>query len=217
MKKLVFSLLFTLIFSLNASQALASTYGPYDEPEPSPDILIDKKVGVPYTISDGKTEYTYYDNLSTTDHRFKEKDYVFFYVRVKNISDETLEDVVIRDYRPDYIDLIEDPGYRDGEDIVIKVGTLVSGEEKIYYIKGRVVDDARLTLSTNISCVTNRVKASNDDVSDEDSSQLCLEKNVTTETPTTTIPSTGAAENVLALAFSGVGIYFGRKLRKTNV
>jgi uncharacterized repeat protein (TIGR01451 family) len=129
-----------IIFLMAAGQVSAGQYGPYEGKKPAPGISVDKKVGLPHTATKGgQTEYTYVDNLTSADRRFGPQEYVFFEIKVRNTSKVRLDDVVVRDYVPAYVELFENPGTFDGKDVVLKVGTLQPGEEKVYIFKARIM------------------------------------------------------------------------------
>ena len=224
MKNIAFILAVITVFLLCVASVSTDAYGSYEGEQPSLDILIDKEVGVPQTTKGGKLEYIYVDNLTTRDHRFSPFDTVFFRIKVKNTSDQNLQDVVITDFPPEFVELFENPGTKDGSNLVIKVGDLKADEEKEYIVKARIFEQAKLPADKGLFCVVNRVRVeAKNNVSDEDTAQLCVEKEVGAGTPTSPgvkggapkkVPAAGAEHGVLLMGLSGLLSYVGLKLRK---
>ena len=217
MKKSVLSALIFALYLVAAGQVFADQYGPYEGKKPSPDISVDKKVGLPQTTTKGgEVTYGFVDNLTSGDRRFSPQEYLFFEVKVKNTSDATLENVVVRDFALDYVDLYENPGNFDSRDIVLKVGTLKAGEEKTYILKGRVKAQSDLPVDKGILCTVNKVRASNDKVADEDTAQFCIERNVTAVNPPVTIPKAGPEHGLLIMISAASSALAGLRLRKAR-
>ena len=202
MKQVVLVLLAVALLLANAVAVQADTYEP---DEPSKNILIDKMVGEPRDVDDA-VDYHYVDNLGSDDHLFSPSDYVWFKLRVKNTSNTMLEDVVVKDYAPAYFTL--------DEDSTINAGDFEAGEEKIYYIRGRIhgSDDA----PKGTTCVTNKARAEADGVSDEDTAQFCFTQPGGETKGVTTIPSTGPEDSLLVAWIATLLGYFGLKLRKAS-
>ncbi len=217
MKNLGILGLTVMIFLIAAGQAHAGQYGPYDGKKPSLAITVDKKVGLPQnTTKGGQTEYAYVDNLTSADRRFVPQEHVFFQIKVKNTSKVHLDNVVLRDYAPAYVELFENPGSFDGKDTVLHVGTLQPGEEKEYIFKGRIVAYNQLPADKGVVCTTNKVRASNDKVADEDTAQFCIEKTVTSVNPPTDIPKTGPEHGILIMVSALGSAITGLKLRRSR-
>jgi len=217
MKNLYVFGLTVLVFLMAAGHVSAGQYGPYEGKKPTPGISVDKRVGLPHnTTKGGQVEYTFVDNLTSGDRKFAPQEYVFFEIRVRNTSKVQLNDVVLRDYAPAYVELFENPGSFDGKDIVLNVGTLNAGEEKVFMFKGRIVAYNQLPSDKGIICTVNKVRASNDKVADEDSSQFCIEKTVTSVNPPTNIPHTGPEHGILIMLSAAGSALAGLKLRKSR-
>ena len=214
----------TVFFSLALfPKAALAQYGQY-QPGPSYSILIDKLVGVP-SSSNGSLTYNYVDNLGLSDYKFKPENYVFFKVKIKNTSSVKLENLVIKDTAPSYIDLFDEPGTFDASTrvLTINVGSLEAGAEKEYIVRTRVMTADKLPATDGTVCVTNAVTASNDKVSDSDNAQLCIEKAIQGASyPTTApiaaskIPSAGPEYSLAILGLSGLIGALGIRLRKIN-
>lgn len=221
MKKIAISLALVLLFLSTSRSVLAQSY----EGPKSYAIIIDKLVAVP-TAAGSETVYNYVDNLGVNDFKFKADNIVFFKLKVKNTSNVTLDNVIVKDYAPSYVDLFENPGTYDSATriLTINVGSLGVNEEKEYIVRARVTSAGNLPIDNGTVCTMNRAIASNDKVSDEDTAQLCIEKTVLGKTtvitstvpPVTKIPSTGPEAGVLILSISGTLGYVGLKLRRTQ-
>lgn len=216
MKKLscVFAAL-AAIFLLLSSKVDAQ-YGQYGQPTPSQSILIDKMVGRPdsSTTKGGLTNVEYVDNLTPSDTRFKPNQDVYFRLKVKNTSNIGQTNVTVRDYFPSYVSPVEGPGSYDDNSrmITFNAGNFSPDEEKVYFIRVRLVGQNLMPADKGLFCLINRATASNDNVSDEDTSQFCVEKQVT---DVVKVPQAGPEMGVLLMggemAMLGLGLYLKKK------
>ncbi|MCL4374485.1 DUF11 domain-containing protein [Patescibacteria group bacterium] len=180
-------------------------YGQYTPP--SLGILVDKWVGVPInTTKGGVTDYQYVDNLSTSDAKYAPGQAVPFKIKVKNTSNVNLYNVTVTDYLPGYLQPLEGPGNYDSNarTISFSAGDFAPGEEKYYYMKMQVYGTSQLPSDKGLFCVVNKVRAYNDQVSDDDTAQLCIEKQVSIP-PGKPVPQAGP-EMGLALLGGEVGL-----------
>ncbi|MFA5137015.1 MAG: hypothetical protein WC489_06540 [Patescibacteria group bacterium] len=185
MKRLLISLtLLAAIFSLQTSAVFADygQYGQYGQPSPSQSILIDKFVGKPdgAVTKGGVATVQYVDNLTPSDVRFKPGNEVLFRLKVKNTSSVTLSNVVVKDFVPAYVEPIEGPGTYDANTRVISfdAGSFAPNEEKTYDMKMQLVAQDKMPSDKGLFCLTNKGQAYNEAVSDEDTAQFCVEKEV---------------------------------------
>lgn len=197
-----------LAVSVAATPASAQSYGTNN---PTESITIDKAVTRP-----GTDEYV--DNLSVSDVRFSPNQDIWFRMIVKNTSDRDLNNVRIVDTMPQYVDLIE--GSLDQN-----IGTLKAGEEKTIYLKGHSVDQDALPTDRGVICLLNKATvtaertSTSGTVSDEDSAQFCIEKQVNAESGTTTVtkvPAAGMPMGVALFALQAAGIALGVALKKLS-
>lgn len=207
--------LIVAIFLLSASLSnVVAQYGQYQTP-PSFNIVIDKMVARPDTITKGGT-VTYVDNLTTLDTRYAPSQDVWFRLSVKNTSNSTLTSVVVKDFLPGEVDYVEGASSFDGTSntFIINAGDFAVNEEKVYFIKARVKSQDKLPAEKGLWCVVNRSEARNDKAFDEDSAQFCIEKQVL-----------GGATEVPAAGPAGFGLFYGLtsliglvglRLRKTS-
>ncbi|MGB9883429.1 MAG: hypothetical protein ACPLRN_02855 [Microgenomates group bacterium] len=216
MKKylITFTVLFFLMLSvLGATSNVSAQYGQYGGETPSYSILVDKMVGKPGT-SDDATKYTYVDNLSVSDPRFAPGQLVFFKIKIKNTSTKKLVGMEVRDTIPSYLEPIEGPGSYNASthEIVWNAGDFDIDQEKTFYLKMKVASQASLPADKGLMCVVNFVKATSANAYDDDTSQLCIEKQVQ---GVSKVPSAGPELGMLVLAgnllTAGVGIYLRKK------
>lgn len=190
-------------------------YGQYGQTTPSQSILIDKQVGKPVgTTKGGITQIEYVDNLTLSDTRFKPGAEVNFRIRVKNTSSVSLEAVTVTDTVPSYIEPIEGPGTYNASTRIISfdAGNFAPNEEKVYFLKTQLYGQDKLPSDRGLMCITNYVKAYNNVVSDDDTAQFCLEKEVL---GVKQAPKAGPELNFLVLASQmgllGVGVLIKKK------
>ena len=172
-------------------------YGQYGSNTPSHSISLDKMVSSNASVdSNGNYSGDFTDNLSSTDYRFKPESAVTFKLTVKNTSEEDLNNVTIKDFLPDYVTSVNTGAIGDNvtfdsnaNTIYIPVGDLSANESKTYYVQVKTAAQNNLPADKSIICVTNNSTAYADDTpSNSDSSQFCIEKQVT---GVVTVPSTG--------------------------
>jgi len=205
---------------LNASTVMAgsSQYGQYDGGTPNYSIIVDKMVMTGNQTKGGQEVYV--DNLSPSDPRFAPGAQVIFQVKVKNTSDVSLYNIQVKDILPEWVDAVEGPGDYDGSTRTISwtYPELKSGEGKLEKITVQIKPQDQLPADQGLMCMNNKATAKADNAYDEDTSQFCLEKQVTMTTkggqPIKTTPDAGApllafgALNMLGL---GAGLYLRKK------
>lgn len=210
MKKIIiFSLfVFGFLFSVSTVKAdCVGQYGQYGQPCNSYSMLVDKMV-----LKPGTSDYV--DNLSVSDPRFKPSEYVMFKVTIKNTSTTTFGGMTAKDFVPDYLTPIEGPGTFDATTRTISwdAGSFAVDEQKTFYFKMQVNSQSNLPDNQGLFCLSNRAQAWSNTTTDDDSSQFCIEKQVT---GTTKVPSSGPEMGILLfsgeLALLGAGIYLRKK------
>lgn len=213
--KNTFTLLVLVIsFFALTSSVQADCGGQYNQPCQSYSIIVDKMVGKPGASEDANS-YNYVDNLGTNDPRFNPGQVVFFKVKVKNTSTTKLTSVEVRDSVPSYLEPLEGPGSYNStsRELAWNAGDFEVNEEKTYVLKMRVYSQANLPSDKGLFCVTNFVKASSSGAYDDDTSQLCIEKQVA---GVQKVPSAGPEFGLALLtgqfALLGAGLYLKRKV-----
>lgn len=191
-------------------------YGQYGNCPPSQSILVDKFVGKVTLNKGGFTDIEYTDNMSASDTRFKANDMVAFMIKVKNTSGDTLTNVTVKDFIPSYVNPIEGPGTYDSTNRVISfnAGDFQANEEKVYYFKVQVVPTSAMPNDRGLFCQLNKAQAYNDNASDEDTAQFCIEKQVV---GVTQVPQAGPEMGVLLLSLEaaalGAGLFIKKKIQ----
>lgn len=197
------------------SISVYATDGTYEGPTTTTDILVDKLVARPQGTTEGTTEWEYVDNISSSDHTFSPGNPIFYRVTVKNVSNHSLTNVTIKDYVPSYLEPYEGHGSYDSatREITIAAGDFAADQSKTYTINMRINNADQLPSDQSLLCPINKVKAYNDQVSDEDQAQVCIEKEIPAPTTTTQvteekvtisqaekIPSAGPEENIAMIS-----------------
>jgi len=210
--KLFVALVLTLIYFLTNYSIVSAQYGQYGQPSPAMTILVDKMVAKPSITKGGATNEAtgaiYVDNLSASDSRYKAGQTVFFKIRVKNTSNIKLTNVTLKDFIPSYLETIEGPGTYDANSrtITFNAGDFEANQEKIYYLKTQVAGQNNLPSDKGLFCIVNKAQVSNGSVSDEDTSQLCIEKEVVGAPQ---VPSAGPEMGLVLLMINALGIGVG--------
>jgi len=200
----------TIVFSLLAitPSAYASCGGQYESPCQSYSMLVDKMVLMPGTSN-------YVDNLSVSDPRYKPSEYVMFKVTIKNTSTTTFGGMTAKDFVPNYLTPIEGPGTFDAATRIVSwdAGAFAVDEQKTFYFKMQINSQANLPNDQGLFCLVNRAQAWSNTTTDDDSSQFCIEKQVTVPPK---VPSAGPEMGILLfsgeLLALGTGIYMKYKL-----
>jgi len=207
MKKLfaISAALFSILFFVTSVSA--SCGGQYESPCQSYSLIVDKMVAKPGTEN-------YVDNLSISDPRFAPGQTILFKVTIKNTSTTTFGGMTAKDFVPDYLTPIEGPGTFDSTTRTISwdAGAFAIDEQKAYYFKMQINSLANLPSDKGLFCEVNRAQAWSNTTTDDDSSQFCIEKQVT---GTVKVPSAGPELGTLLLtgelALLGIGIYLKKK------
>lgn len=167
---------------VRADMGVYGQYGQYGQPSPSQSILIDKKVGKPNgaATKGGVVTVEYVDNLTPSDVRYRPGQEVMFQLKVKNTSNVEMTNVTVKDFVPSYMEPIEGPGAFDtaSRTVSFNAGTFRAGEEKVYYVKMKLFGQAQMPADKGLFCLTNKAQAYNNNVSDDDTAQFCIEKEV---------------------------------------
>ena len=169
-------------------------------------LQVNKKVWDP----GGKT---YVDNLvASGTYRFMAGQEVVFQVKIQNVGNTNLDNVVFTDSLPSYLVYISGSMSEN-------LGSLAPGQTIERIIKARVINASQLPLAPSTVCddrTTNFAEAHNPDSSDRDSSRVCVENRVLGKvTPPKVIPSTGPEQLVLlGLGLVGAaGVYLKAKIK----
>lgn len=220
------TILSSVLLPFTTSPVMAQ-YGQYGQPAPVETILVDKQVGkpqfkstVPATTTKGGIVIAptpgaveYVDNLTPSDTRFQPGMNIMFKVRVKNTSSVTINNVMVSDKAPQYMEPIEGPGAYDANTRIISfnAGTFAPNEEKIYYFKMQWAGQNALPADRGLLCASNYVRAYTNNASDDDTAQACVEKQVV---GVKAAPKAGPEMNILLVAGQLGVLGFGLNLKK---
>lgn len=194
-------------------------YGQYGGGAPSYSIVVDKMVAASNAVGTGTKggQPVFVDNLTPADARYAPGDQIEFQIKIRNTSNINLTNVQVQDILPDWLDAAQGPGSYNGstKTITWTYPQLLAGEERTERVVAQVKPQQELPADKGLMCMNNKAVVSADNAYDEDTAQLCVEKQVTMVTtkggqPITQNPEAGApllvigALNLLAL---GAGIY----------
>jgi len=192
------------------SSVSAGCGGQYESPCQSYSMIVDKMVQKPGTSD-------YVDNLSVSDSRYKPGQTVIFKITIKNTSNVTIGELTAKDYVPSYLTPIEGPGSFDSSTRTVtwNGGYFGVDEQKTWYLKMNIDSQANLPADQGLFCLVNKAQAWSNDKTDDDSSQFCIEKQVT---GTTKVPSAGPEMGLIIFSGElfalGTGIYLKKKASK---
>lgn len=169
-------------------------------------IWIDKEVQ-----KRGASEF--YDDLGAADS-FYANDIITFRIKIKNVADETIGNIEVRDKIPDYTEFFSGPGSYDIDkrEIYFEVKDLPVGEIKEDKISVKVVGENDLPADT--TCPSNSVKAHTEEGDYTDNAYFCVRQRILGITP-----PTGANLIAYAVLFlsSGIsGLVLKRKAKSYN-
>jgi len=202
----VFAYLFVVLLFLFFTLPVRGQYGQYGAPAPSQSILIEKTVSKP-----GSSDFV--DNLSPSDPRFAPGQQITFRLKVKNTSNINLTNVTVKDFVPDFLQPVSGPGSFDSgsRSISFSAGDFAVNEEKTFFLTMKVVAQDQLPADKGIICEINKAQAFTDQVSDEDTAQFCIEKQVV---GVTQVPTAGPELGLAILTFDAAILGAGFWLRK---
>jgi uncharacterized repeat protein (TIGR01451 family) len=156
---------------------------------------------------------TFVDNFAISDPRFKPNQKVYFQIKVKNTSNETLSNIEVKDIMPSYVDAVEGPGSYDATTKTIswKYDQLQAGEEKVEKVTAEIYAQNNLPADKGVMCMANKATVNVGNAYDEDTAQFCVEKEVVN---VENVPSTGPEYGLLVTALSFAGLGAGVYLKK---
>lgn len=178
-------------------------------------FTVDKKVMSP--TKGGQ----YVDNLSINDSRFQPGNDVTFQITITNTGNSTISNLNVVDSLPQNLIFLSGAGNYNSNNntITYTVSNLEAGKSNQQTIIARVAD--RSKFSSSVACLTNSVKANdNNGNSASDNAGFCVENptvntqnpKVFTSVPPKSIPNTGPeALPLLGLIPAGITGYFLRK------
>lgn len=157
------------------------------------------------------------DNLGPSDPKFRPSWLVNFRITVQNTGDQTLNNVKVTDTLPDFVDFTSGPGSFDpnSKTLTFNVTNLTGGASRTFDVAARAVHAAVLPADKSIVCSVNTVDAMVTDTNqtDRDSSQFCIEKEMTVPS----VPTAGPREWLLTVAGLASSLTAGLYLRKKAI
>ena len=212
MKKIFAFLVLVFSFLAITVSVSAQCGGQYQSPCQSYSIIVDKMVQKPGTAD-------YVDNLSVSDPRYNPSNYVMFRVTIKNTSTTTFAGMTAKDFVPDYLTPIEGPGTFDASTRTVSwdAGAFAVDEQKTYYFKMQINQQNNLPADKGLFCLVNKAQAWSNTTTDDDSSQFCIEKQVSAPPK---VPSAGPELGLILLSGEilalGTGILMNYKLKNNK-
>ena len=181
---------------------------------------IDKLVQRP-----GKGGGNYVENLQVNDPKYVSNQNVNFKIIIQNTGDTKINDVRVTDTLPEFLTFVSGVGSYDSNTrkITFSVTNLEPGQKVEHIITAQVANENTLPSDQGVVCVINQVDAiENNGATAQDSSQVCIERQVLGATPgvkvfdtppVKKIPETGPGLLSIALLIpSGVaGYIFAQK------
>ena len=198
-------------------------YGGGEVCPPSIKFTLDKKVQNPTTGA-------FVDNLGVNDPKYKASQKITFKITISNTGTAAIENVTITDTLPQFIGFDSGSGNYDRatNKFSVTINKLEVGESKTFDLVGRAADAKTLPQDKGMVCPINTVDAKeNKGTGAQDSSQVCIEKEVTTPgkggpvvqppVKVTTTPQTGPEMFTLAALIPAglTGFYLRRKASKS--
>lgn len=209
----IFFIFFFIFYILLYFIYLPFSFAQYTTQVSAPSLIIDKMVGIPSNQTKGGS-LAYVDNLGTADHKFKPGDEVSFQLKVRNATDKKLDTIIIQDSISPSLNPLEGPGTYDDKNRVITIdaGNFAVNEEKFYIVKMRVISQEKLPSDKGLFCEINKAIAKSGNLSDDDATQFCIEKEVINVRK---VPSAGPEMGLLItggeLTLLIIGLYFTQK------
>ncbi len=179
-------------------------------------FTLDKKVQKPTKGGE------FVDNLGVNDEKFAPGATINYKITVKNTGDSEITNINVLDELPQYLSWVSG-GNLQGNNVSYTIDKLAPGQSRSFDLSAKVADTNNLPTDKNIICVTNKVKATQNDNTATDSSEACIEKGVVPQKeggpvvqpvpPIQQTPQTGAGfMSLIALLPTGaLGIYLNRR------
>ena len=193
------------IFGLTA-KGVSANYQ-YGDSESHRQIIVDKKIK--------SIDQNYWsDNLSSDNILFTAEELVFFKIYVKNTGDETLKNITLIDYIPEYTKyILSDGDFKDTENRTDwTIDQLDPGQEKEYFLRVQVKDSNSLPQGDVLISINKAKVTAESGESDEDTAQFPI----STQILAAKLPEAGGSNllKIIAAAIvGGIGVIarkFGR-------
>lgn len=192
MKKILNFVILT-IFSLALAGAVSpafadcqALYGGGQSCAPSFNFTINKLVQVP-----GKGNGQFVDNLSINDAKYSPSQNVNYEIIITNTGSQAIPTINITDTFPQFITFVSGVGNFDKntKTLSFTISNLEAGKAVTYILAAKTADANFLPNDQGITCVINQVNATDSNgMTNSDSSQLCIQKNVLGAIPPAVLP-----------------------------
>ena len=179
----------------------------YGDSESHRQIIVDKKIK--------SIDQNYWsDNLSSDNILFTAEELVFFKIYVKNTGNETLKNITLIDYIPEYTKyILSDGDFKDTENRTDwTIDQLDPGQEKEYFLRVQVKDINSLPQGDILVSINKAKVTTESGESDEDTAQFPI----STQILAAKLPEAGGSNllKIIAAAIvGGIGVIarkFGR-------
>lgn len=182
-------------------------YGGYSTPCQPSDVTINKQVKNPVSG-------VFVENLGVSDAAFGPGSKVSYKLIVTNASNDAYETVTITDTLPPHLSFFAGPGTYDEstKKLTIKEKDVKPGETRTLEFVAQVMDAGKLP-ATSFFCEVNKAHVQAGDKSDEDTAEMCVQKEITGKSK---LPVAGFTDSMVMVPFalSGLGgmmLFFKRK------
>ena len=205
--------LFLILSSSSAFAAVRceSLYGGGETCVRTGELQIDKEICNPgkengQYLSCNVDNGPFVDNLGPSDRNFTTNEEIVFKLKVKNVGDDTLFDIDVKDTLPTYLFLTGD------SDTDFNIDKLNPGDSKEFIVKARVVAENQLPADKSLVCTVNTAEVNdNNDEHDKDTAQFCISKKVL---GVTVLPKTGSDYLLIASIVTLISSITGLALAK---
>lgn len=193
MKYLILSLIAFALFIFAPTTASAQYVTNVTTSAPG-QISINKMVQNP-------TNNQFVDNLNMSDTHFLAGQNVTFRLQVTNKGGSDLNNILVTDTLPDFIDFVSGPGSFDAgsKTLTFSIDKLGPSQSKDFDLITRVKPQNQLP-NNQVTCLTNLGQARADQLFSQDTAVFCIENQVLA--PVQELPKTGPSKAGLILAGS---------------
>ncbi|MBI4028912.1 MAG: DUF11 domain-containing protein [Candidatus Blackburnbacteria bacterium] len=198
----------TLTLSANPALADVSCVAQYGAPYGQVCVSVGKLQVNKEVFNPNPKVNKFVDNITldeTTKYNFSPREDVKFRITIKNVGDNTLNNIQVTDTLPSFLEQIA------GEPYSFQIDTLKVGDSLQKEVKARVVDVSRLPSDKTVVCEVNTVVAQSGNEVDRDTAQVCAERKAAKE-----LPKAGAEYAIAILFSSGLLGFVGNKLVRTK-
>ncbi len=197
---LLLSIMTTFLFSpiLAFADQGTSCSSAYGQQCPSLQVSINKKVKNPQTGE-------FVDSLSASGPNFLAGQEVNFRVEIKNSGTVDIDNAMVEDRLPDFVDFVAGPGSFNQSTRMLSwtVEKLKPGDSKLFDIKVKIRSGKDLP-DMGITCLSNFSKVQKDNMSAQDTASFCIQTKILGGV--TELPKTGVSDNMI-LFLSAVGLF----------